>query len=80
MEARSAGNAGAGGGSADELCRECALPACRETVPAVAELCRGMAECFIFVPAHPGVVLTSANIVDGRIVRPADATRPPKEA
>jgi hypothetical protein len=71
MEARRAGNAELGGFDVELRC-ECALPNCRETIPAVAELCRGRADRFIVVPAHLGVVVTPANIYDGRVVRAAD--------
>ena len=71
MEARRAGNALLGVADAELRC-ECTLPDCRETFPAAAELCRGRADRFIVVPAHLGVVVTPANICDGRVVRAAD--------
>jgi len=70
MEARRAANAGRG--SDVELRCECALPNCRKTFPAAAELCRGRADRFIVVPAHLGVVVTPANIYDGSVARAAD--------
>ena len=54
-----------------ELRCECARPNCRDTVPAVAEAHRGMADRFVIVPAHfnGGVVMRAADqffVVDGR--------------
>lgn len=71
MEARRAGNALLGAADAELRC-ECTLPDCRNTFPAVAELCRGRADRFIVVPAHLGVVVTPTNIYEGRVVRAAD--------
>ncbi len=71
MEARRSGNAELRGLVARRFC-ECALPGCRETFPAAAEAYRGTADRFIVVPAHLGVVVTPANIDDGRVVRAAD--------
>jgi hypothetical protein len=51
---------------------ECALPSCRETVPAGAESYRGTAERFIVVPAHLGAIVTPANLDDATVVRAAD--------
>jgi hypothetical protein len=51
---------------------ECALPSCRETVPAGAESYRGTAERFIVVPAHLGAIVTPANLDDTTVVRAAD--------
>jgi hypothetical protein len=39
-------------GFVSELRCECAIPACRETFPAVADIHRGTADCFIIAPAH----------------------------
>jgi hypothetical protein len=71
MEARRAGNAELVGFDVELRC-ECALPNCRKTLPAVAELCRGTADRFIVAPVHLGVFVTPATIDDGRIVRAAD--------
>ena len=46
-----------------ELQCECAHPNCRDTVPAVAERHRGIAERFVVMPAHfdGGVVVRAAD-------------------
>ena len=51
---------------------ECALPSCRETVPAGAESYRGAAERFIVVPAHLGAIVTPASLDDATVVGAAD--------
>jgi hypothetical protein len=50
-------------GLISELRCECGRPACGGTVPGVAELHRGTADCFVVVPAHfnGGVVLRAAD-------------------
>ena len=46
-----------------ELRCECGQPTCRDTVPAVAETHRGIAERFVVMPAHfdGGVVVRAAD-------------------
>ena len=50
-------------GTVSELRCECARPGCTDTVPAVAETQRGLAERFVVTPAHfeVGVVVRAAD-------------------
>jgi hypothetical protein len=61
-EARRAGNREHIGLVAELRC-ECARPNCRDTVPAVAETHRGIAERFVVMPDHfdGGVVVRAAD-------------------